>query len=111
MAALLGAERAVKVEQQVEVRVARRARGLGIGRLASGFPVLRPGGEALLRLAGAQYPDKLGLAALPVPVMQLGRVRSARVSPHALGLPAAQRPEPFFQALQVPLVAALAALF
>src|SRR5262249_52762608 len=57
------------------------------------------------------YPDKLGLAALPVPVMQLGRVRSARVTPHALGLLAAQRPEPFFQALQVPLVAALAALF
>ena len=66
-------------------RVARAASR--VGRLAAGFPGLRPRREALLRLARAQHGDELGLAALAVALAQLGGERRARaVPPHALDL-------------------------
>src|SRR5258706_8096770 len=112
MLTLLGAERAVEVEQQGGELGLRRLRRLDVPGLAAGFPVRQPLREPLLRLARAQDGDELGLAALAMALAQLGGKRRAlAVEAHALGLGSAERTEPALEQLGVALHAALVAFF
>src|SRR5438094_843408 len=99
-AALLGAQRAVEIEQQGEVLLPRRLARGGVGGVAPLVEVRGALGQPLLRLPGADHGEQLALQPLPVAVAHLVVERRAlRELPDPLDLGLGQPSHPVLQSL------------